>query len=129
MTNPVSGSGARSLPLNKSVISKTTDASSGKPTSNVQSDISSPVSPATTPSATENATVPAASTPAATIDLSSRGQAAVALLRGADQVARGYSSAALDALATQISQGIYKPPPESVAKALISYELRFLKGA
>jgi hypothetical protein len=50
-------------------------------------------------------------------------------MRGADQVAKGYSSAALETLATKISQAIYSPPPESVAKALISYELRFLKGS
>lgn len=127
MTNRVSGSGAGPLVPYKSIPPKPVESHSGASPPRPSPEIAtSPVAPAISAPVSET-TVP--STPAATINLSSRGQAAVALMRGADQVANGYSSAALETLATQISQGIYKPPPESVAKALVSYELQLLKGS
>lgn len=127
MTNPVSGSGTGSLPAGQSILPKPTSPSSTEGASQPASDTApTPLSQAVQSLASETAV---SSNPAATIDLSPRGQAAQALMRGADHVAKGYSSAALESLATQISNGIYSPPPESVAKALVSYELRLLKGS
>lgn len=127
MTNPISGSGPGPLVPNKTTAStpgeSTSVGSSPRSSSEIATSLVAPTISAPVPEPT------GPSTPTATIDLSSRGQAAVALMRGADQVAKGYSSAALETLATKISQAIYSPPPESVAKALISYELRFLKGS
>jgi len=130
MTNPVTGSGVGSLPLGQSVQTRPMALSSAVETSNASPEtLVSPAAQATASATTTVAATENSLSPAATVDLSVRGQAAVALMRGADQVAKGYSSAALDTLATQISQGIYNPPPQSVADALIAYELRFLKGS
>ena len=38
------------------------------------------------------------------------------------------AEAAIQRVAQQIAAGIYKPPPEAVAKALVRYEARILKG-
>ena len=38
------------------------------------------------------------------------------------------AAAAIQEVARQIAAGIYKPPPAAVAKALVRYEARILKG-
>lgn len=62
------------------------------------------------------------------VSVSKRATAGQAMAKGASTAYPGYSDATVQEVAQQIAAGIYKPPPEAVAKALVRYEARILKG-
>ena len=63
-----------------------------------------------------------------TVELSDRAIAAQVMMQGANKAAAGQGGPELDQLTQQVASGVYLPPSQDVAAALVSFERGVDKG-